>query len=432
MRSELSPFLVSIGVALASFVAAEAALAQPAGTAHAGAERAVGFDEALALTRAAPEVRGEARALAVRARGDATISSLTANPQLYIMPGWRLAPSANTGPELQASIVQPFDLGGLAGARRTAARRERTVLDAHVRARALERRLTAAHDWLFVRASEEDAEVLAREREAATALVDVTTRLAGAGERTSIAVHEARVYLAEVTLRVVDNEGFRHDLGLALAASLADGSGRALIEPLATRGAAPQPDVPAGAALARMTARADTLPAARLARLSAIAEHARAAEARASSGASLQPGVYVQRDSPGGFVAYGMLTYVPALFERGQRASSVAEGEAERLEGDAQRRALDARVEIAGAVHEVEHQREREALMRETLVPELTALVALEERAFAAGESMLFRALEARRRSLDVQRRLVDARRDRLWAEVKLWLLLATLEGEAS
>ena len=302
---------------------------------HAGADRAVSFDEALALTRRAPEVRGEAASLAARARGDAALPSLTSNPQLYIMPGWRIAPSENSGPEFQASVVQPLDLGGLAGARRAAATRERTVLGARVRALALERRLVAAHDWIFVRSAEEDAEILERERVAAASLVAVTTRLAGAGELTTNAVQEARVYLAEVTLRVVDNEGFRHDLGLDLAAAVADGSGRGLIAPLATRGRPPTPELPSGATLARLIARADALPEAQAAHFAAIAERAHAAEARAASGASLQPGVYVQRDSPGGLVVYGMLTYVPPVFERGQRASSVAEGEAARLTGEA-------------------------------------------------------------------------------------------------
>jgi cobalt-zinc-cadmium efflux system outer membrane protein len=391
--------------------------------------RGVTFDEAIGLGAGAPEVEGERRALAARRNGDRRLPGMAGNPEVFVMPGWRLTPSGNEGLEVQVSVAQPLSLAGLPGARRRAAAREREELGARVRARALERRLAIARAWLDLRVAEEQLDLAAREQEVAAGLAAGTGRLVGTGERSLVAEREARTYQAEVALRRLDAEGRAYETRVALAAALAAGPRGLSGAAVRTAGAWPSPELPQGAALGRLAARALDLPDVVAARLAAAVARARGAEAEAAAGAVLSPGVYVQRDSPGGLVLYGMLTATLPVFDRGQRARSVAAGEAERLAGEARRREIDARALLVRAVHEVQHQRERERALAEDLEPQTAALLALEERLLASGEAAPFRVFEARRRFLEVARRRIDAHGARVWAEVELWLLLAALDA---
>jgi outer membrane protein TolC len=392
--------------------------------------REVTFDAAIGLGDHAPEVVGARRALDVRRVRDRRLPGVAGNPELFIMPGWRLSPQGNEGVEVQAAVSQPLWLGGLPAARRRAATLERDELSARVRQRALERRLSIARAWIGLRVAELQLEHVRLEHEVSGALVTATLRLVRVGERNVLAEREARAYRAETGLRRIDAEGHAYEAALALAAALANDRRELGAGPVRTAGDWPAPALPSPDALVRLAESAADLPDAVAARIGAAAARARAAEAEAATGTLLAPGVYVQRDSPGGLVLYGMLTATLPVFDRGQRARAVAEADAERLRGEATQLQVDGRALLLGAVHEVQHQRERERLLADEIVPEAEALVAVEERLFASGEAAAFRLFEARRRLLDAKRRQVEARGARVWADVKLWLLLAALTAE--
>jgi hypothetical protein len=105
--------------------------------AHHASAQAIGFDEAIGAVPRAPDLEAHGRALEARSAGDARISDITQTSRLYFMPGIRVFNAEDRGFEGQVQIGHSFDLGGLAGAQRSAARQERGALSARTRALAL-------------------------------------------------------------------------------------------------------------------------------------------------------------------------------------------------------------------------------------------------------------------------------------------------------
>lgn len=387
--------------------------------APAGAQTSVRFDEAIALSAQSPAVRGTERALAARERGDADIAGTSQGLTVQVMPGYRILSEQDRGFEGQLSAVHSWNLGDLTGARRRAAQAERRQLAAEVRARALLAHLEAAHRWVILWELIELEPVLAEEAALADRLVELTERGVRAGVRTRVDTSEARAYRADVALRIVTLEGARHAASVALAVAM----GRAPDAALLTEGDPPSPELPAEPSILT----ADRLPAVAVARFAAAAERAREMETAAAHAPLLGLGGMLQREAPDHFIVFGTATLSLPLFDHGQRARSVALGEAERREGELEQAALEARRMLTLAVHDVEHARREQRAIDEELLPALAALVELRERALAAGEGTTFELLDARRRWLGARARAIEARAGRAWAEVRLWILLAEI-----
>lgn len=382
------------------------------------AAQPVRFDEAIALAARTPAVRGAERALSVRERGDANIAGTAQGLSLQAMPGYRILNEQDRGFEGQLSAVHTWNLGDLTGARRRAAHAERRELAAEVRARALLAHLDAAHRWVILWQLHALEPLLAEEVALAERLVELVERGLRAGVRTRVDTAEAIAYQADVALRALTLEGTRH----AAAAALAVAMGREPDADLRTEGDPPSPDLPDEPSMA-----ADRLPAVAVARLAAAAERAREVETAAAYAPQLGVGAMLQREAPDHFIVFGVATLTLPLFDRGQRARSVALAEAERREGEHEQARLEARRMLAVAAHDVEHARREALRIDEQLVPALAGLVELRERALAAGEGTTFELLDARRRLLGARARAVEARGARAWAEVRLWVLLAEI-----
>lgn len=385
-----------------------------------GAAQPVTFDEAIALSGESPRVRGADRALDARREGDRDIAGTSRGLTIEATPGARILSEQDRGFEGQLSITHSWNLGDLTGARREAARAERRVLAAERRAAALDARLEAAHRWIELHRVQELLRVVAEEEALGTALRDATARAVRAGLRTAVDEAELEAHLAETRLRAIALEGARREAALALSVAMA----RTPTPQLRAHGDPPEPALPDQA---DVLARIEQLPAVAVARLTAAAERARAIEAAAAHAPELTLGAQIQRESPSGVIASGVVGLAFPLFDRGQRATSAARAEAERREGEHAQARLEAARELALAVHEVEHHRRQEQAARELLVPAAERLVQRREAALAAGEGTLFALLDARRRGLEARARAIEARAARIWAEVRLWLLLAEL-----
>jgi outer membrane protein TolC len=389
------------------------------------AAQGVAFDEAIALSQGLPVVEGTARALAERESGDVDLGGTSQGVAIQASPGVRVLSEQDRGFEGQLSVVHSWNLGDLTGTRRRAARAERDVLAAEVRAEALRARLEAAHRWIVLWRVVQLEQVLDEERTLAERLGALTARGEAAGVRTRLDTLEAAAYLADVSIRDVALEGERHDASVALAVAMA----RAPNGELVASGPLPAPSLPDD--LHAAIEGADRLPAVVAARLETVAERAREAETASGFAPQLGLGAQIQRESPSHLIVLGTLTLNVPLFDPGQRARSTSRAEAERREGRHGQARLEAQETLALAVHDVEHQRREERAVLEQLVPSLTTLIDLRERAVQAGEGTVFELLEARRRLLVARARAIDARAARTWAEVRMWILLAELAQHA-
>lgn len=383
----------------------------------------VTFAEAIDAARGAPLVAAAERALAARAEGDLDLPGRAGPLQLTALPGARLAPQADRGPEAQVTLSQSFHLADAGGARREAARSEREALRQEARAAALEQRLEAARRWLELRALEEQMALARQELGLAQALDAQMERAAAAGLSTAAEREEARAFAAEVELRAVTLEGQRLESAVALALAL----GRPPAHDLTTGGSAPQVELPPEPALHARLTQAARAPRAAAARLLAAAARAREAELRANNGVTLQVGAQLELASPGGVSALGLVGLTLPWADPGARERSLLRAEQARRHHEERQVELQAAREGTLAWHEVEHSREVEAIARDRMVPALQALAERREAARAAGEGTTALVLEARRRLLAARGRLAEASGLRLWAEIKAWLLLAAL-----
>ncbi len=166
-------------------------------------------------------------------------------------------------------------------------------------------------------------------------------------------------------------------------------------------------------------------------RLLAQADRLRGAEAEAAQASSLSLGGQFQRDSDGTWAVFATAGLRWSAFDRGQRAKAVAAEAVEKNLGQALQAEHQAAVELDVAEHEVEYTRETLAMLEKSLIPALQSLVAARQEAYRRGTGSLVDLLRARRGLLEAQRRHAGASGDRAWAEVKAWMLLATLRQEA-
>lgn len=386
------------------------------------AQQEVTFDRALALSAEGPTVRAGERAVRARAEGDREISEvITAPTELQLMPGARVFRESDRGFEGQIGILQGWSLSGLGSARRQVAEDEREALMAEIRAVALERRLEAARAWVELSVLERQMTLVRAEAGLATVLRERIERAAEVGMMTRADVAEAVAFEGEAELRVLLAEEER----LASALALAHAMGMPVDEQLRTVGARPSPEVPSHDELEASLLDVDGLPAIEAARLAALAQRARDVELRAASGPTMQTGVQLYRESPGGFLVFGQLNFGIPLADLFARERSIARAEEERLVGEHEERILLARREAVAITHEVEHARAEEHLLRTSIVPSLERLVAQREAQLRAGEITVVPRIEAQRRLLAAQIQLNQLEGARLWAELRAWLMLA-------
>ncbi len=387
---------------------------------------ALDFAAAIGLTPNVPQLQAAQKALREREDLDRTLPTASGNPEATLSPGVGFGPSG-TGPALQLALTQSWSLGGLTRSRDDAARAERAVLQADVRARQLRLKLDAAHAWLQVAEAQKLLLAAQAEQALAVELQAVTQKAAQRGALMAADAAEARAFSGEAELRSVFYEGEVHDRAADLARLCALPPAPL---PQAT-GLPPVVTLPDEAQWQLLVARAADLPEARARQLQADAERARLTETRAVHASTLQLGGLFQRDAAGDMQALATVGVRWAAFDNGQRAAAVAAEQVARAQGEAAQASHDGAHVLAIAWHEVEHSREREAVLRQKIVPAVEDLVRLREQAFSRGAATVFEVLRARRDRSEANRRLIEAETERIWAEIKAWLLHAALQPAA-
>ena len=235
---------------------------------------------------------------------------------------------------------------------------------------------------------------------------------------------EARAFMGEAELAVLGAEGHRVAGVLALASAMGL---RDFEHHLHTEGPPPSPEVPEHDALEAALMRVEDLPAVVAPRLNALAQRARDVEYAAYAGPTMQATLQIYRESPAGLMIFGGATFGLPVVDLMARQRSQALAEAERLDAVHDEAVLQARRDAVATAHEVEHARDVERTLRETVVPSLERLAEVRATQLQAGEATTMMLLDARRRSLAAQARLVQAEGARRWAEVRAWLMLVEL-----
>lgn len=387
---------------------------------------AVSFDQAIGLALRAPGVKGAERAAAVKRRIDQQISRSPYNPQIFVQPGVRLAPSQARGVEGMVEVLHSWNLAGYAGARRKSARAEEEVLSAEARAVALERRLVAARAWLDQWGAQAVLGALERDEQTAVEFLRLVERAQRAGAMTMADLADARVYRGEAHLAVLGAEGDVYERGLALGRA----AGLRAEEPTMTAGDLPSPPLPDDKAWRRMLDRVGHLPAVELRALRTRAERLRETEERAARGTLLQLGVIGQKDSPDGYLVYGEARLQMPVFDRGERERAGMAALAEQMEGEAGEAVIEGVTALAEARHEVAHTGEVLAELRDRLAPSAAEGARLRETIFRGGEGTILEVLQARRAAAAAAVRLRRAEAEHAWARVKAWLLLASVDAD--
>lgn len=404
------------------------ALSMPAGADQNEGIR-ITFDEALALGATTPGVRAVRGTLEARQQGDEKIRGAAEATHLTFMPGALVVPSEIRGFDVQATITQGWNLGGLGRERRESARLERSALSASVRTRALRARLEAARRWIDLATLQKVSENVETRTQAAETLVERRRHALAAEVGTSQSLTESRAVLAQLRQRRLALEGDQ----FAAATQLALAVGRAPAkERLVAVGESPEPILPDLDEIRRSVADIESLPDVVVARLRETAAQARAIEASAEYAPVLTTGVQAER--PAGDLRVWVVYGIAGLSFRGpgqeRRTTSMAHSEAVGAGIATDSARLEARAELEDALHELEHtEAVLELLERETL-PALHELVESRSRAVALGEQSYFAVFDARDQELAVTEAAHRARGAHTWARVRMWLLLAELSGE--
>jgi cobalt-zinc-cadmium efflux system outer membrane protein len=416
------PALVSLAVAWL----AAAPAAAPVDTGPDGPRvHGVTFSEALRSADGAPRERGLHQALKLRHERDSDLRGMEDPLEVTFYPGARINPRSEVGPQLQLQITQSIPLERLGAARRRAAKAEREELSIAADAARLQRRLDVARAWLDDWALREQSRLLGRELKASERWVEATRKLLDAGESTRTELATARGWKTEVELEALAVEGMVHHAGLRLAELV----GVSSVDPVLAVGEPPIVDLTA-ADLRRVAEGADELPATVAPRLAAAAARAREVEMRAAAGWKLDLGGMAQVDQPEPAIGvFGQVGVRIPIWGRNRRGQALERGQAARFQGEAEEQSLRTAREIRDALHELRHTEEQVEALENRLVPALEEVTALEVRSLSLGESTTRRVVEARRSSLAAHRRLAAARGEHAWAELRVWLLLAALEG---
>lgn len=388
----------------------------------------VTFDEALGLSARSPAARRAGRVLEARRAGDVDIGGTAQATTVTLMPGALLSPDAQRGLELQLSVTQGWNLADLGGARRRAAGEERLALAARARADALSARLEAARRWIELRTVEELARLVDEEASLAHAWMQATRRGAEVGVLTAADVAEVEVALAHLQQRRLQLEGERVEASARLASAMGASPGEPALT-LTTAGPAPAPLLPDEDEIQARLDRIELAPSVEARRLAVAAARARVVEAAAEHAPVLQLGAQLERSAADSWVLFGVAGLSFEAFGQGARATSAASAALEGAEVDAEAERLRVASELVAASHEVEHTRRQREVLRETLLPAMAEVVERRERALALGEGTIFAVVEGRRRLLSARALAARADGARTWAEVRLWHLLAALDG---
>lgn len=389
---------------------------------------ALGFDDVLNLSEDHPQLQAADAALRARAARDADISTLSNNPTVQVLPGWRLPGASDPGFEIQASVSQSIDLGGVGGAARRAARAERATLAVDRRAEALSVRIDAAQAWIELWAAQETLAATRRERDIARELATAIARAVALGAELRPNALEAQLFADNLDAAVIDVEGQVYERSLALAASL----GRPGLPVPAAEGGLPPVELPNSETWSRWIGRAAELPAAEAARMREHAAAARVAEAKASASTRIVPTVTAQWERPHDALVFAGLGVQLPWFDVNARARSLAEADVAAARITAARADTAAERLLRLALHEVEHSREISAQLARQTIPTARAWVDAAQQAFEAGESDVFPVLRARRQLAAARIDAVRADARQAWSEVKAWLLLASLPREGA
>lgn len=392
-------------------------------TEHARAEE-ISFDQALALGEHTPAVSGPREMLEARESGDRKIGGTAGATNLIFMPGALFVRGENEGFEMQATITQGWNLRDLGGARQDAARSERGVLQASVRAAALRSRLEAARRWIDLATLSEVAEVVESRIRGLASLVASRERALAAGVGTTRALADARAWLAQIRQRRLELEGDEFSAATQLSLSV----GRApQPELLRTAGAMPEPFLPEEPEIREQINNVDAAPDLVVERLRETAARAHAVEASAQYAPVLTLGAQAEHSALGPWVIFGVTGVAFQGFGQKHRWSSIAAGDAAGASVATTSARLRVHAELEEALHELRHSAEVVQILEEQTLPALRALVASLEHAVALGEASRFALIEAHDRELAVVESVYRARGAETWAKIHLWLLLAEL-----
>jgi len=386
---------------------------------------AMTFEEALAAAGARPDAVAPTEAARARAMLDQQLPGRAGNPDLQVGvgPGSTNPGLRAEGVEFQSTLLLPWALDDLGGARRRSTAAERAWLDAEGARRLLEQRRHAARAWCALWTAQRMQGIAQDEAEATERLALQIERGVAVGAAVSADALEARVAAAEARGRVLDAEGTVAEHAAALALS----TGVAPLPPPRADGAAPDPSLPAPETWPRWVAAAASLPEAVAGRWLARVSTLLAQEATAEGTSWLSTGAQVVRNSADQWQLYAMVGLRWSAFDRNQRARAQALGRAELDRGEEAAARRRAPAVLALALHEVEHGRATEAQLRTAVVPAAEALVVAREEALRRGPGTVFDLLRARSARLRARAALAAAEGRRRAAELDAWLLLAAL-----
>jgi outer membrane protein, heavy metal efflux system len=365
------------------------------------------FDDVLRLASEAPAVVAAKEAVAERRRLGASVSSLTANPQLGVQPGARRH-AGGVGPEAFVSLAQPFNLAGYGGARKEAVARELEQDRSLERAVTHTVRLRAGGAWLALWAAQTTLGESRREVELASDWAARVERAAAAGGLTKADAAAAKGWRAEAALAALSAEGEVFKAGVMLSEAL----GVDATVPAVAAEALPDVPEPDQAMLAESLSRADRAPAVALFARTRDAETARLAELTAANGTWLQVGVQAGREGAGDLVGLGTLQLTIPAFDRGERDQARLKAQAVRAEGDRREGLARARAERVDVIHEIEHTREVLQLVEAELLPSAEDAARYAAKRMEGGEGTAFEWVMARRTVLTSRIRRLRAQAD--------------------
>jgi outer membrane protein TolC len=382
---------------------------------------AVTFEEALLRADQHPEVQAIVAAAKARDSIDGSLSALTHNPNFTVGPGWRFSTVNDDGLDFQVSFQLPFVLSDLADARKASAEAERAVLGAEQAAVLLERRLLSARSWFELKEREIELEGLSRAEALGQRTTALVERAAEAGLLTQVDLHEARAHTDEIVLERLDAEGRLFECSLHLAAALAEPPDRAM----RTSGPLPRFELPTERD--QWVEKTAALPSTALLRERARAMASFSVEQESEAADTFSAGAQLQRESPTEGIAFLMFGWSPSWFNDGARHRAGAVERKVRAEEAAEREARENRRFLVELFHEIEHTQEIVEHLETVMVPSLRATHEGRARQLSLGETSLLAVLDAERRLLAGELRLVRAQTAAAWARARAFHVLSSV-----
>lgn len=384
----------------------------------------VSFDQALGLAAEAPAVVGAEAAVAEQRRVGDSVSSMVANPTLTVQPGTAKDPLDDQWKYLgEATLMQTWNLSGLAGNRKASLRAEGALLLSEARATALSHRLAAAQAWMELWAAQQSLADALQESELAQEFSLRMAKAAAAAAFTRAEAADAATYAAEAHVLAIAAEGEVVDRGFQLAVAMGQDAER----PVIASGPLPSPPAPARADWPALVEAAGKLPAVVARKLAGDAERARELEVRSGRGWGLGTGVKGTRDYLGTWGVQAVLEVSMPIFDQGAREAAPQASAAVRSDGEHREALAAAATELSRSLHEMEHTGEVLVAVEKELFPAATASAQAREASMRAGETTVLEVLVARRALAAARAKRTRALASHAWAQVKVWMLLADL-----